>query len=101
MFFLKAMLGILIAGIFGANVAKQIHDGNLPWWTAIFSSTLGGVVWGWMVSQKKTLFFTSTLYNVLMGTTYIIALLFLGERLTLIQFWGITLTLVGIILVNT
>lgn len=101
MFIIKSILGILIVGIFGASVAKQIHQGNLPWWSAIFSSTLGGLVWGWMVSQKKKLVFTSTLYDSLMAITYITVLLILGEKLTLIQFWGIILTIVGIILVNS
>ena len=65
------------------------------------SATLSGLVWGWMVSQKKNLVYTSVLYDALMAITYILVLIFLGEKLTLIQFLGITLAIVGIILVNS
>ena len=101
MFIIKSILGIFIAGVFGAIVSKQINLGNLPWWSTVVSATLSGLVWGWMVSQKKNLVYTSVLYDALMAITYILVLIFLGEKLTLIQFLAITLAIVGIILVNS
>ena len=43
---------------------------------------------------------SSTLYDVTMAITYVLVLIILGETLTLTQFWGIVLAVVGIILVN-
>lgn len=100
MFFIKSILGIMLAGSFGAIVSKQINLGNLPWWVGILSSSLGGLIWGWMASQKQSIIMSSTLYDVTMAITYVLVLILLGETLTLTQFWGIVLAVVGIILVN-
>jgi hypothetical protein len=100
MFFAKSILGIILAGSFGAIVSKQINLGNLPWWVGIFSSSLGGLIWGWMASQKQSIIMSSTLYDVTMAITYVLVLILLGETLTLTQFWGIVLAVVGIVLVN-
>jgi len=90
----------MLAGSFGAIVSKQINLGNLPWWVGILSSSLGGLIWGWMASQKQSIIMSSTLYDVTMAITYVLVLILLGETLTLTQFWGIVLAVVGIILVN-
>ena len=100
MFFIKSILGIMLAGSFGAIVSKQINLGNLPWWVGILSSSLGGLIWGWMASQKQSIIMSSTLYDVTMAITYVLVLILLGETLTLTQFWGIVLAVVGIVLVN-
>jgi len=100
MFFIKSILGIMLAGSFGAIVSKQINLGNLPWWVGILSSSLGGLIWGWMASQKQSIIMSSTLYDVTMAITYVLVLILLGETLTLTQFWGIVLAAVGIVLVN-
>ena len=90
----------MLAGSFGAIVSKQINLGNLPWWVGILSSSLGGLIWGWMASQKQSIIMSSTLYDVTMAITYVLVLILLGETLTLTQFWGIVLAVVGIVLVN-
>ena len=90
----------MFAGSFGAIVSKQINLGNLPWWVGILSSSLGGLIWGWMASQKQSIIMSSTLYDVTMAITYVLVLILLGETLTLTQFWGIVLAVVGIVLVN-
>ena len=90
----------MLVGSLGAMLSKQINLGNLPWWMGIVSSGLGGLVWGWMASQKESIIMSSTLYDVTMAITYVAVLHFLGESISLVQFWGIVLAVVGMILVN-
>ena len=90
----------MLVGFLGAVLSKQINLGNLPWWIGIVSSGLSGLIWGWMASQKESIIMSSTLYDVTMAITYVVVLNLLGESITLTQFWGIVLAVVGMILVN-
>jgi hypothetical protein len=100
MFTLKSLLSLLFVGSLGAIASKQINQGNFPWWSSIFISLISGLVWGWMASQRVSLIYASTLYDATMAIVYVITFICLGENVSLIQFWGIVLSIVGIILIN-
>jgi hypothetical protein len=93
MFILKSVLAISLSGSLGAILSKQINQGNFPWWSAIVISSISGLVWGWMASQKVSVIYASTLYYATMAVVYVITLISLGETVSLIQFWGIVATI--------
>ena len=100
MFFLKSILGVMFVGSIGAVLSKHINLGNLPWWMGIVPSGLGGLVWGWMLSQRRSVIMSSTLYDVTMTVTYVTILSFMGESISFVKLAGVAMAVFGIILVN-
>ena len=99
-FELGAALGVLaIAGVLCAKVSKLVrnHAANPAW--LLVTTVLSSLVWMWMAKRgQMSLAYASVIYDVIYAATYFLALVYLGERPALLQWFGITLAVVGVVL---
>lgn len=101
LFIAWSSLAIIAASAIGGVLSRQIDKGEWPWWTAIFSAALSGMVWGLMCRYTQSLVLASLLYDVVATLTYTAVFLVGGERLTPIQSVGVVLALIGVGMVGS
>ena len=97
---LKSILGIVIVGIIGAKISKEISLGNLNWYWAILASTLSGGIWGLMLRQQLSLTYLSIIFDVTYTAAYLGTFIYLGDKLTIMQIIGLFISIFGIILMG-
>lgn len=93
---IQLIFGLIVVGILGAKISKEINLGNLSWYWAILASILSGGLWGWFVRQPVSLTYASIVFDVFYTAAYIGTFVFLGDQLNLINVLGIIIAMTGI-----
>ena len=100
MFWLKSIAAITLIGIVNSWVSKAINLGGAGWYAMIPVAMASGAIWGWMSKHSTSLAFASTLYDIVYAIAYILGLVLLGDKITVIQLLGIFISIVGIIVMG-
>lgn len=99
-FWAKVSLLIFVNSFIGAFLSKQIKAQIIPWYCTVITGAIAGLIWGYMSTSGKNLMYLSVLFDVLTAVTYIVTFIILGDKITVNQFLGILMSLVGIALIN-
>ncbi len=92
---------IFVAGSFGAYANFLVRKGVIGGWLSILSTFISAILWLGMVKYAKgTIINSSMIYDVAMSTSYIIVLLFLGERMSFVQYIGLSISFIGLCLMQ-
>lgn len=59
-----------------------------------------GGVWGWMSRHPISLVYASIVYDVVYAMAYVIGLTLLGDKVSYIQWIGIFVSILGVVLVG-
>lgn len=105
---LSLLKNLIVVGLMVPTVLF-VHGFEVPqfeWWTFALAA-LSGVLG---IAVADTMFFralnalgagrTGIIGNLFSPFVIVLSMLFLGERLTLMQFWGFLLVMIGVVLVN-
>ena len=105
---LSLLKNLIVVGLMVPTVLF-VHGFEVPqfeWWTFALAA-LSGVLG---IAVADTMFFralntlgagrTGIIGNLFSPFVIVLSMLFLGERLTLLQFWGFLLVMIGVVLVN-
>lgn len=96
-FWLKIIFLIISSATAGAFISKAINEGSIPWYWAISTSVLSGLVWGWIAKNRDiSLVYMSVLYDVLYAITYVVFLAIAGEKITTMQAVGVGISILGV-----
>lgn len=99
LFWLKSITGIVFIAAFGAWASKRINDGEIPWYTAAAMALPASLLWGWMARHKDvSLIYSSLVYDVVYTLSYTGCFVLLGERMTPLQWVGVTMAIVGTVM---
>lgn len=89
-----------VAALIGGVVSRQVKDGSLPWWAALLPALLSGLVWAWMCKQPVSLAWSSLVYDVVATLTYTAVFVATGDRLSPMQWGGLGLAVLGLVLLD-
>jgi hypothetical protein len=98
LFIVQSCAAVAVVAVVGSLISKKVQAGQLPWWSPIVSSVLGGLVWGWMCSRGHSLVLASIIYDVFAMLAYTSMFVFLGEEITAMQSLGVGICLTGLLL---
>lgn len=100
-FDLWAALFYLLNGIMSAAVMIKIRSGSIPGWSTFIPSIIGMTVWSMVVRKSKLpVVELSALYDVLGAVAYFIGFALYGEKITNMQWCGISLLIFSLYLIN-
>jgi drug/metabolite transporter (DMT)-like permease len=94
------IIPLFLIGLFGAWLAKQISNGNLPWWLPIIPSVCTGLLWGWVSKRSKDLSLATITFDIVYATAFLTGFFILGDRLSSLQILGVILSLIGVALMS-
>lgn len=99
-FWMKAIAALLSIGMVGSVVTKSINQGKIGWYWAMLVAAASGGVWGWMSRYPISLVHASIVYDVVYSMAYVIGLSLLGDKINGVQWLGIFVSILGVIMVG-
>ena len=99
-FWTKAVASLLAIGMIGALVSKGINHGKIGWYWAMVIAAASGAVWGWISRHPVSLVYASIVYDVVYALAYVIGLALLGDKVTPVQWLGVLVSILGVLLVG-
>ena len=79
---------------------KKINENNVSFLWFIIPSVLSGIIWGHISNMPHKLSFMSTVFDTAYSVSYLICFVIMGEKLTITQFFGFFVAIVGIYLMH-
>lgn len=90
---------LCILSIGGSITSTRIRDGLYPAWVAMIFTFLQALVWIYQVKYTKMpLLFSSAFYDIVVCSTWLLMLAYMGDPLQLKQKIGFLFAFIGIIL---
>jgi drug/metabolite transporter (DMT)-like permease len=100
-FDLWAGLFYFLNGMISAAIMIKIRSNNIPGWATFIPSFAGMVLWSLVVKRSKLpVVELSALYDVLGAVAYFVGFALYGEKITPIQWCGISTLLFSLYLIN-
>jgi hypothetical protein len=95
------MILLALLGLFGAYTSVQIRRDAWPVFTLIPVSLASVCIWMAQVKSKQSLAFSSVLFDLVYGCSYMVGFVLLGEAAGWKQVLGMALAVIGLTLVGS
>lgn len=80
----------------GGIISKQIQGGSLPFWSYVIPAIINGLLWGYSSKLTSHIARLSIIFDVCISVSYMLGLIIMGERLSLVQVLGFGVALIGL-----
>lgn len=95
---------LILVSILSAYCAKLCNT-KVPYGSiyVFISSIIGSLIWVWVTKISKNLIFDSILYDTILVITFTLSFVFLkyGQFFTILNWIGVILAIIGLILMKT
>jgi hypothetical protein len=91
---------LVIIGLVGSVITKQISIGNFKIYWATIPSILSGLLWGSVSKTGHNLNYLSALFDVVYASSFVVGFVLMGEPISLIQAIGFSISILGICLMT-
>ena len=91
---------VCLVSIGGGMASKQIQGGSMPLWIPAIPALITGLLWGYGSKITGNISRLSIAFDISISVSYMLGLIFMGERLGTTQLLGFLVALVGLIMMS-